>query len=60
MLSEELLKLAAEELAVALIGSFPEPDQCPHQFSDRFEEKMQSLLSSISLTTQTDDDMRKP
>ena len=30
MLSEELLKQAAEELALALIESLPEPEQCQH------------------------------
>ena len=37
MLSEELLKQAAEELALALIESLPEPEQCQHQFSEKFE-----------------------
>ena len=47
MLSEELLKQASEELALALIESLPEPEQCQHQFSEEFESKMQLLLSSI-------------
>ena len=34
MLSKELLKQAAEELALALIESLPEPEQCQHQFSE--------------------------
>ena len=46
MLSGELLKQAAEELALALIESLPEPEQCQHQFSEDFESKMQLLLSS--------------
>lgn len=49
MLSEELLKQAAEELALALIDSLPEPEQCQHQFSEEFENKMKILLSSIPL-----------
>lgn len=52
MLSEELLKQAAEELALALIESLPEPEQCQHQFSEEFESKMQFLLSSIPPNTQ--------
>ena len=47
MLSEELLKQASEELALALIESLPEPEQCQHQFSEEFENEMQLLLSSI-------------
>ena len=49
MLSEEILKQAAEELALALNESLPEPEQCQHQFSEEFESKMQRLLSSCSI-----------
>ena len=52
MLSKELLKQAAEELALALIESLPEPEQCQRQFSEEFESKMQLLLSSIPSNTQ--------
>ena len=52
MLSEELLKQEAEEPALALTDSLPEPEQCQHQFSEEFESKMQLLLSSIPPTTQ--------
>ena len=52
MLSEELLKQAAEELAFALNDSLPNPEQCQHQFSEEFERKMQLLLSSIPINTQ--------
>jgi len=52
MLSEELLKQAAEELALALNESLPEPEQCQHQFSEEFESKMQRFLSSIQPNTQ--------
>ena len=38
---------AAEELALALSESLPEPEQCQHQFSKEFESKMQRLLSSV-------------
>ena len=47
MLSKEILKQAAEELALALSESLPEPEQCQHQFSEEFESKMQRLLSSV-------------
>ena len=52
MLSEELLKQSAKELALALIESLPEPEQCQHQFSKEFESKMQILLSTIPPNTQ--------
>ena len=52
MLSEELLKQAAEELALALNESLPKPEQCQHQFSEEFERKMQLLLSSVPTNTQ--------
>ena len=52
MLSEELLKQAAEELALALNESLPKPEQCQHQFSEEFERKMQRLLSSVPTNPQ--------
>ena len=52
MLSEELLKQAAEELAFALNDSLPNPEQCQHQFSEEFERKMQLLLYSVPTNTQ--------
>lgn len=54
MLSEELLKRAAEELALALNESLPKPEQCQHQFSEEFERKMQLLLSSVTHNTQVE------
>lgn len=54
MLSEELLKQAAEELALALIESLPKPGQCQHQFSEEFERKMQLILSSVPHNTQVE------
>ena len=41
MSSEELLKQAAEEFALAMNESLPIPEQCQHQFSEEFERKMQ-------------------
>ena len=52
MLSEELLKQAAEELALAMNDSLPKPEQCQHQFSEEFERKIQLLLSSVPTNTQ--------
>ena len=52
MLSEELLKQAAQELALAMTDSLPKPEQCQHQFSEEFERKIQLLLSSVPTNTQ--------
>ena len=59
MLSEGLLKQAAEELALALIDSLPETEQCQHQFSEKFESKMQMFLSSIFPDPQKNDIAKK-
>ena len=59
MLSEDLLKQAAEELALAMIESLPKPEQCQHQFSEKFESKMQMLLSSIFTDPQKNDIAKK-
>ena len=50
MPSEKVLlekQQAVAELAVALNDSLPPPNECQHKFSDDFEEKMKSLISSI-------------
>ena len=44
MLSDELLRQAAEQCAEAIIASLPAPEECNHKFSKQFEEKMQALL----------------
>ncbi|MBR5571674.1 MAG: hypothetical protein IKV99_03430 [Oscillospiraceae bacterium] len=44
MLSDELLRQAAEKCAEVIIASLPAPEDCNHKFSKRFEEKMQALL----------------
>ena len=59
MLSEKLLKQAAEELALALIESLPAPEQCHHQFSDSFEKKMPTLYPVVSFDIQTDGEPKK-
>ena len=50
VLTEELLQQAAAKLATVLNDSLPPPNECRHKFSDRFEEKMQSLISGIGTT----------
>ena len=50
MLSEEMLKQAAEELAHAMNESLPKPEQCQHHFSERFEAKMWELLSPLPIS----------
>ena len=40
-------KQAASELAAALINYLPSPNECRHKFSDKFEEKMRSLIRGI-------------
>jgi len=60
MLSEELLKQAAEELALALMESLPKPEQCQHQFSEEFERKIQLLLASVPNNTQVEVVAPKP
>lgn len=52
MLSEELLKQAAEEFALAMNESLPKPEQCQNQFSEEFESKKQCLLSAVPINTQ--------
>ena len=52
MLSEELMKQAAEEFALAMNESLPKLEQCQHQFSKEFERKMQFPLSSVPINTQ--------
>ena len=47
MLSEVLLKQAAEEFALAMNESLPKPEQCQYQFSEEFERKMQLLMSPV-------------
>ena len=44
ILSDEVLRQAAEKCAEAIIASLPAPEECNHKFSKRFEEKMQALL----------------
>ena len=59
MFTEEMLKQAAEKAAEAICESLPEPEQCQHQFSERFEQKMQAFFSCI-FTAPNDDRTKKP
>lgn len=52
MLTGELLKQTAEELALVMNESLPKPEKCQHQFSEEFERKMQRLMSSVPTNTQ--------
>lgn len=53
MLSDEVLRQAAEKCAEAIIASLPAPEECNHKFSKRFEEKMQSLINGIGTNCYT-------
>ena len=53
MLSDEVLRQAAEQYAAAIITSLPAPEECNHKFSKRFEEKMQSLINGIGTNCYT-------
>lgn len=44
MITDEMLAQAAAELADAINESLPEPSECNHQFSPRFEKKMKRLI----------------
>jgi len=42
-MSDEKLRLALEEYDAAVLASLPEPSECTHKFSPRFERKMRAL-----------------
>ena len=44
MITDEMLAQAAAELADAINESLPDPSECTHQFSPRFEKKMKRLI----------------
>lgn len=44
MITDEMIASAAEELANAMNESLPDPDSCDHQFSDRFEKRMEKVI----------------
>lgn len=53
MVSDEVLRQAAEKCAEVIIASLPAPEECNHKFSKRFEEKMQSLINGIGIKCYT-------
>ena len=44
MISEERLRQAAGAAVLALADSLPEPEECQHEFSPGFEQKMRKVL----------------
>ena len=44
MISEECLRLAAQEAGRAIAASLPEPEDCQAEFSPSFERKMKKLI----------------
>lgn len=44
MISDEMLEKAAAELADVINDSLPNPSECNHQFSAKFEKKMKRLM----------------
>lgn len=44
MITDEMLAQAAAELADAINASLPAPEECRHQFSSKFENKMKWLI----------------
>lgn len=48
MISEKDLRLAAEAVGEAMISQLPPPSECTHVFSERFEEKMASVLANAA------------
>lgn len=43
MISDEMLKQAAAELAIAMNESLPDPKECVHQFSPEFEKEIKRI-----------------
>lgn len=44
MISKETFLAALEEVDAAILASLPEPDDCSFPFSERFEQKMRSVI----------------
>lgn len=44
MITDEMLKEAAGELENAMLAQMPDPKECQHDFSPRFERKMKKLI----------------
>lgn len=45
-ITDEMLAKAAGELMAAMMKSLPAPEDCHHEFSPEFEEKMAALLAA--------------
>lgn len=43
MITDEALRAALEEVDDAILASLPDPSECEHQFSARFEKRMQKV-----------------
>lgn len=50
---DELFKQAADEYLDALSGSLPQPEDCPHTFSKRFEKRMGHLIAKTAHPVRT-------
>lgn len=44
MITDEMIKKAAEEAAIMINTDLPEPCKCNHQFSTKFENRMKRLI----------------
>ena len=44
MITDEMIAEAAAELNQALIDSLPDPRDCKHHFSKKFERKMKIMI----------------
>ncbi len=51
MITDEMLSQAARELAGAINESLPDPHECNHQFSAKFERKMKRLIKKANHPT---------
>lgn len=48
MITDEMIAEAAAELNEAMINSLPNPDECKHQFSKKFERQMEKLIFRVN------------
>lgn len=48
MITDEMIAEAAAELNEAMIKSVPDPHECKHQFSKKFERKMNKLIFRVN------------
>lgn len=50
---DDLFRQAANEYLNALTSSLPQPEDCPHSFSKRFEKKMRHLIAQTTHPART-------